>query len=37
MCVFVCAGGQGGVRTLYLDITLLFLLVTVIAEMMVGW
>lgn len=36
LCVFVCALGQGGVRALYIAITLLFLLMTVIAEMMVG-
>lgn len=38
LCVFVyvCAPGQGGVGELYIAITLLFLLMTVIAEMMVG-
>lgn len=32
----MCAPGQGGVRILYIAITLLFLLLTVMAEMMVG-
>lgn len=36
MCLCVCAPGQGGVRVLYIAITLLFLLMTVIVEMMVG-
>lgn len=36
LCVCVYAVNQGGVRLLYIAITLLFLLMTVIAEMMVG-
>lgn len=37
VCVYVCSSlGQGGVRLLYIAITLLFLLMTVITEMMLG-
>lgn len=32
----MCATGQGGVRVLYIAVTLLFLLMTVTVEMMVG-
>lgn len=36
VCVCVCTQCQGGVTVLYIAIVLLFLLMTVIAEMMVG-